>query len=246
MSLDPLEFVRGLKGRQNQEIGGLICSALAYGRVEHIRKNIAEVFGIMGSDLVRYCVDVSYKDKKHAFSQFKHRFNPGDDIALLLDCAGTIIGRFGSVESLFLQGLARDHDSIKPALEAFCKEICLLAHKKGSRELKTFSFLFPLPSGGSACKRLNMYLRWMVRENDGIDLGLWKTVSPRLLVIPVDTHIAQIAREWGMTKRKTADWVMAEEITAVLRTIDHSDPVRFDFSLCRAGMVGFRDMKKVA
>ncbi len=246
MALDPLEFVHGLKGLGNREVGGLLCSALAYGRVEQIRKSIASVFDITGKNVLRYSVEVPYKDKKHDFSTFKHRFNSGLDIALLLDCAGTMICRFGSLERLFTQGHRRDHGSIKPALEAFCTEMISLANKKEKGDIATFGFLFPLPSCGSACKRLNMFLRWMVRKSDGIDLGLWKSVSPEALIMPVDTHIAKIARHYKMTKRKTADWAMAEEITGELKSIDVHDPVRFDFSLCRAGMVDFRDIQRTA
>ena len=98
-----------------------------------------------------------------------------------------------------------------------------------------------MPEAGSSCKRLNMYLRWMVRENDGIDFGIWNGASAAMLIIPVDTHVAAIARRLKMTRRNSADWRMAEEITGVLKKISPSDPVKYDFSLCRAGMVSFRE-----
>jgi uncharacterized protein (TIGR02757 family) len=107
----------------------------------------------------------------------------------------------------------------------------------GGRE-RSYEYLLPSPANGSACKRINMYFRWMVRPGDGIDRGVWKSVSPAALIVPVDVHVARIGRAWGMTRRATPDWRMAEEITASLREVDPSDPVRFDFALCRYGMVG--------
>lgn len=97
-------------------------------------------------------------------------------------------------------------------------------------------FLFPSPSGGSACKRLCMFLRWVVRPDDGIDLGLWKNVKPSELVIPVDVHISRIARFLGLATRTSADWKMAMEITTSLRLLDPEDPVKYDFSLCHLGI----------
>ena len=99
-----------------------------------------------------------------------------------------------------------------------------------------FPFLFPSPSSGSACKRLCMYLRWMVRPDDGIDLGLWQSIPPAKLLIPVDAHIQRICRMLGFTSRKQADWKMAMEITAALRGLDPLDPVKYDFSICHIGI----------
>jgi len=240
--LDPLGFVHGLKGRENIEIGSLVCSALAYGRVEQIRKSIDDIFKVTGKDIILFCARVPFAEKKRAFSGFKHRFNSGSDIATVLECAAQAIDSFGSIEGLFASGFNDSHKSIKQALDSFVrfmretgKRICM----SGS---ETFAFLFPAPSDGSTCKRLNMFLRWMIRPDDGIDLGLWNRIGTEKLIMPVDTHVAAVASGLGMTKRKTIDWVMAEEITAALKSCDPDDPVRFDFSLCRSGMIDFRSM----
>ena len=105
---------------------------------------------------------------------------------------------------------------------------------------KSFNYLFPDPEGGSACKRMNMYFRWMIRKNDGIDFGMWKHIPSSILVMPVDVHVARIARMFGLTLRKNPDWKMAEEITKTLKKLDPDDPVKYDFSLCRYGMDQFR------
>ncbi|MEE9614775.1 MAG: DUF2400 family protein, partial [Thermodesulfobacteriota bacterium] len=98
-------------------------------------------------------------------------------------------------------------------------------------------FLFPSPEGRSPCKRLNLFLRWMVRRGDGLDFGLWKGVSPSKLIIPLDTHIARISRYLGLTSRNSADWAMAEEVTDSLRKLDPLDPTKYDFSLSRLGIL---------
>jgi uncharacterized protein (TIGR02757 family) len=246
LRLDPLECVQGLAGRESREIGGLFCSALAYGQVEQIRKSISRVLEITGLNLGDFCREVPFKEKKKAFGGFRHRFNSGADVALLLECASLAIGQHGSIEGMFLVGFERADKTVKRALDTFARKMLDLSKKICPVQDKGFSFFFPAPSHGSTCKRLNMYLRWMVRHGDGIDLGIWKNVSPASLIIPVDTHVAAVAASLGLTRRKTVDWAMAEEITESLRRIDPDDPVRFDFSLCRAGMVGFRTLRKAA
>lgn len=99
-------------------------------------------------------------------------------------------------------------------------------------------FLFPFPSKGSPCKRLNLFLRWMVRNGDGVDLGIWDDIPKNKLVIPLDTHISRAANYLSLTNRKNPSWNMAREITEALRKIDPDDPVRFDFSLCHLTMSG--------
>jgi uncharacterized protein (TIGR02757 family) len=247
LRLDPLDFVRGLDGRENREIGGLVCSALAYGRVEQIRKSIARVLEITGRDLKTFCRDVPFQEKRRAFDGFFHRFNTGTDVALLFECALQAINRHGSIEGAFLKGFDKSDKTVKRALDAFSRAMRASALEICPSVQGRFAFFFPAPGDGtrSACKRLNMYLRWMVRGNDGIDLGIWKNVPPSALVMPVDTHVAAAAARLGLTRRASAGWAMAEEITDALRSLDPHDPVRFDFSLCRAGMVGFRAKKSV-
>ena len=246
LSMDPLEFVHRFAGRKNREIGGLVCSALAYGRVEQIRRSISKALEITGLDLYGYCRDVPFQEKKKAFGGFVHRFNNGADVALLLECASHAVRRHGSIEGLFAKGFDKSDKTIKRALDRFAREMGASARAICPAGQGKFAFFFPSPGHGSTCKRLNMYLRWMVRSGDGIDLGIWKSVTAAALVMPVDTHVAAVAARLGLTRRRTVDWTMAEEITDALRRIDPDDPVRFDFSLCKAGMVGFRELQKAA
>ena len=107
-------------------------------------------------------------------------------------------------------------------------------------------YFFSSPAGGSACKRLNLYLRWMVRHDPGLDLGLWTEVPPSRLVIPLDTHVARIARYVGLSSRNTADWKMALEVTRALREFDPGDPVKYDFAICRLGILDYCPRKRDA
>jgi uncharacterized protein (TIGR02757 family) len=240
LRLDPLCCLRGFRAKKDLELAGLVAAALAYGRVEIIIRNVSDIFSRTGRSIARFAAETTLERKRELFKDFKHRFHDGYDIALLLHCAADLQRKHGSLESLFLEGLASGHTTVKNALDRLVFKIRGAAAKLAPERKKSMAWLLPSPASGSACKRLNMYLRWMARPSDGIDLGVWEKVGTVRLLIPVDTHVARIARRIGLTKRATADWKMAEEITAGLRSFDAFDPVRYDFSLCRAGMVGFR------
>jgi uncharacterized protein (TIGR02757 family) len=241
---DPLEFVYAVEGRQNREIAGLLCSSLAYGRIEQIKKSIAAVYEKTGRELYQFASGVPFKEKIRLFSSFSHRFNRGIDIAVLLQCCAVAIENEGSIEALFVKGLGEKDATIKNALAEFSRRMLEISRVVHGRTAASFRFFFPSPGRGSSCKRLNMFLRWMVRPNDGIDLGIWENVPASKLVMPVDTHVARISRKLGITRRRSADWEMAEQITAALRRIAPDDPVRYDFSLCRSGMIDFRSERK--
>jgi uncharacterized protein (TIGR02757 family) len=243
LDYDPLQYVRQLSGKTNKEIGGIIFSCVAYGRVEQIRNTIQKILKVTGKNLIDYCITTSWENKVKNLSDIKHRFNTGYDFAILLDVCGSIIREYGSLENIFVKNMNAACESIKNQLENFSLYIrsCLFRYKNNSPYL---FFLFPLPSQGSTCKRLNMYLRWMVRDDDGIDCGLWKKVASSKLIMPVDTHIAEVSKRLGFTKRKTVDWQMAEEITKYFKKICPLDPVKYDFSLCHIGMMQFRKIWK--
>jgi uncharacterized protein (TIGR02757 family) len=240
LRLDPLICLRGFASKRDVELAGLVAAALSYGRVETIIRNVSEVFRRTGRRIARFASRTTLEKKIALFRGFRHRFNDGIDIALLLHSAGGLQAGYGSLESLFIEGLARGDGKIRNALAHFTSKISARALRLAPGRRRSIAFLLPSPQSGSACKRLNMYLRWMVRPDDGIDFGIWERVRPFMLIIPVDTHVAAIARRMGLTERTTADWKMAEEITSRLRDCDAGDPVRYDFSLCRAGMAAAR------
>lgn len=239
LKLDPLHCVHKFSKTNDIEIAGLLAAVLAYGRAEIIIRNVEAILDLTSREPFKFTLNTTFKEKQIAFKGFKHRFNDGFDIALLLESAAFCIRKYGSLEKMFLFSLQKDL-SVKTGLDLFTGELKKTGKEIAKREKTSFEYLLPSPVSGSACKRLNMYLRWMVRKADTIDFGIWNSVSPSILLIPVDTHIAKLGRKLKFTKRKNADWRMAEEITAGLKKYDAMDPVRFDFSLCRAGMLTFR------
>jgi len=244
LPLDPLSIVHNFDGSGSLEIAGLVAAVYSYGRVESINVHISKIFDRIGPDLNDFIFNSSYQRKQDLLKDLKYRFNPGHDCAALLECLKRILQRHGSLEGLFAMHLNKRDKNIGPALTHFSRVFKDTQKQLPNSSPETFSYLFPEPAQGSTCKRLLMYLRWMVRPCDGIDFGVWKTVSPSQLVMPVDTHVASVSKKLGLTKRNTIDWKMAEEITKNLKNICADDPVKYDFSICRAGMTEFRGIMK--
>lgn len=238
---DPLSFCHRFTNCADQEVAALIAASFAYGNVAIILKNLEKIFAALGSSPAKAVDSYEPKLRERMFGGFKHRFNDSHDLSALLWSLRIMRQESGSVERFFL----RFYDSASPdmtvALNRFCQAVLsfdytpVFGHSSPPSS-SYFPFLFPAPSAGSACKRLCMFLRWVVRPNDGIDLGLWGSVSPRDLIIPVDTHISRIAGYLGLTGRKQADWKMAQEITASLRILDPDDPVKYDFAIAHLGI----------
>ncbi|SNB46769.1 TIGR02757 family protein [Geobacter sp. DSM 9736] len=238
---DPLSFCHRYASQEDREIAGLVSASFAYGNVKIILRNLDTVFGRMGASPRRYVETFEPEDGLKRFEGFKHRFNDGRDLCALLYAARTMIEEADTIGEYFLGFHDPEAKDITPALIRFTEAVLGFNYQPvfGSHTIpadSAFPFLFPSPASGSACKRLCMLLRWMVRPEDGIDLGIWKGVSPAQLVIPVDAHISRIARLLGLTGRKQADWKMAQEITAALRALDPEDPVKYDFPLCHLGI----------
>jgi uncharacterized protein (TIGR02757 family) len=151
----------------------------------------------------------------------------------------------GSIEAFFLEGYDRSAADVGAALESFSTRalaIDVRAAYGGVPSTPGVRYFFPKPSAGSGCKRLNLFLRWMVRR-DAVDLGVWSHVQPAALIMPLDTHVIRVGRCLRLTRRTSPGWRMAAEITASLRALDPIDPVKYDFSLCHLGMAnacGFR------
>lgn len=225
---DPLEFLYGYPDPLDREVVGLIASSLAYGRVVQILKSISIVLEKMSPSPRAFLMESSEKRLKSAFSGFKHRFTTGDEVSLMLIRTRDLIEQCGSLNECFLTGFSRDDKTIVPALSAFVKRFDIDKHYSKNS-------LVPNPDRGSACKRLNLFLRWMVRE-DEVDPGGWGGIPPSKLVIPLDTHMYRICSALDMTCRKQADMRTAMEITDYFREISPDDPVRYDFAITRLGI----------
>lgn len=238
---DPLSFCHRFRAPADQEIAGLIASAFAYGNVKIIIRNLEFIFSRIGPSPRSFARNFDPREGKELFFGFKHRFNGSGDLCALLLAIRTMIEEADSIEAFFLAGFDRSDSDITNALNRFTASILSFDYSSvfgtpSPPDGSYFSFLFPSPASGSACKRLCMYLRWMIRPADGIDLGIWKNIQPSKLVIPVDAHIQRICSLLGFTYRKQADWKMAQEITAALRKFAPDDPVKYDFSICHLGI----------
>lgn len=238
---DPLSFCHRYRDPLDQEVAGLVASSFAYGNVKIIKKNLAVIFDAMGPSPRRFVEDFNPVQKGRLFTGFKHRFNDGRDLCALLLACQVMLQESGSIEKWLLRFHKASDEDLTGTLSGFSAAVKALDLSpvfgpQGVPADSYFPFFFPSPASGSACKRLCMYLRWMVRPADGIDLGIWRGISPAQLVIPVDAHIQRICRFLGFTSRKQADWRMACEITRALRQLDPADPVKYDFAICHLGI----------
>lgn len=234
---DPIEFPHCYKDPRDIEIAGFIASCLAYGRVVLFKPVIGKLLSAMGSSPYAFMTDFDLKrDRK--FVTFKYRFNEAADIVCLLYIIHQLLIKHGSLENTFKRHYKATDADTKNCIAGFAGEINSIHTAEVYGENMHPSGLtqfFPSPEKGSACKRMNLFLRWMVRDTD-IDFGIWKCLPKNKLVIPLDTHIARISRCLGLTSRKTSDWKTAVEITESLKKLDPSDPLKYDFALCHYGI----------
>ena len=238
---DPLSFCHRFDNPEDQEVAAVIASAFAYGGIKIILRTLERIFAELGPSPRRFVEHFTPSTGLNTFSSFKHRFNDGRDLCALLWCLRLMIEQTGSVQAFFLRSHERNAADVTDSLNSYSAAIREMDFspvfgQPGFPAGSYFPFLFPAPVSGSACKRLCMFLRWVVRPADGIDLGIWRNISPAQLIIPVDTHTQRISRYLGFTTRTTADWRMAREITAALRKLDPADPVKYDFSLAHLGI----------
>lgn len=234
---DPVEFLYGYENAADREITGLVAASLAYGRVTQILRSVASVLALMGPSPSRYLEDAKKKELLRTFRHFKHRFSTGEELVELLAGIRRVLDKYGTLYACMKHHFSKGDDTVVPALTHFTEEL-------RSACASSCNSLLPLPTAGSACKRLNLYLRWMVRR-DGVDVGDWEDILPSKLVVPLDTHMHRISIALGFTKRSQANMKTALEITAAFRTIAPADPVRYDFILTRPGIwkhVGISDM----
>jgi uncharacterized protein (TIGR02757 family) len=238
---DPLSFPRRFHAPEDREIAAFLAAALAYGRVGIILRNLEDLFGRIPEGPAAFVRSFDPRRDLPRLAGFKHRFNDGRDVGALCWVLRTAQKEAGSLQAFFLSGDEPAAPDIGPALTSFSRrmletDLTPIYGRRTPSAGSYFSYLFPTPAAGSACKRLCMLLRWLCRPDDGVDLGLWKGISPSRLVIPLDTHTARISRLVGLTKRGTPGWAMALEVTESLRRLDPGDPVRYDFALSHLGI----------
>ncbi|MDB4933075.1 MAG: hypothetical protein JWP87_47 [Labilithrix sp.] len=245
---DPVEFVHRHRAREDRELVALVAASCAFGNVKAIRLKLAELLDRVGPRPARAADDPEALAKRLA--GFKHRVFRGEDLAKLLIGARRVQRSAGSLGGAFERELARvDREDpeaepearVREALASFCDRIRAEGGLPKTGEADPSgrrgpAHLLSDARAGSGAKRLLLFLRWMIRPADGIDLGMWRVPAQRLLV-PVDVHIHKLARNLGLTRRRDLSWKTSVEITRALARLDPEDPTRYDFSLCHMGMV---------
>ncbi len=222
---DPVQFIFKYDDVLDREIVALLASSLAYGRVAQIILSVQKLLSRMGASPRDFVENNSAESFTKKMSGFKHRFTDGIQIAALLFNVRKNILKYGSLEGLFKELLTGG--SYVEALEAFAGML------NGNSERA--NYLLPRPSSGSACKRLNLFMKWLVRKDD-VDPGGWHGVPKSSLIIPLDTHMWQISTYLGFTNRKNADFKSALEVTRSFAEINPEDPCKYDFALTRLGI----------
>jgi uncharacterized protein (TIGR02757 family) len=236
---DPVHRVRPFSDPADREIAGFCAAALAFGRVASVLGSIDRLIGIMGPRPAQYVRTFDPADAHPELQRMVHRWTRGVDLAALLWILRQMLERSGSIEGFFLEGDTAPAPDVSEALDSFSRRALALDIRRAYGRLPKrpgVCYFFPRPSAGSACKRLNLFLRWMVRS-DAVDLGVWTRVPPARLIVPLDTHVIRLGRCLRLTRYVSPGWKMAADITASLRRLDPEDPVRFDFSICHVGMM---------
>jgi len=236
---DPIHIVRRYGLAEDREVVGFCAAALAFGRVASVLQSIESLLAVMGPHPAAFVRTFDPRRHRGRIETLGHRWIRGRDLVALVLILRRVLRESGSIERFFVAGDDPSSPDIGAALDAFSARALEADLEPAYGPLPKrpgVCYFFPRPSAGSACKRLNLFLRWMVRR-DAIDLGVWRTVSPSRLMIPLDTHVVRLGRCLRLTRYATPGWKMAAEITASLRAIDSGDPVRYDFSLCHVGMM---------
>lgn len=236
---DPIWTVRRHADPADQEVVAFIAAAVAFGRVQSVINTIDAMLRVMGPSPAAY-VRAFTPERAAEFEALTHRWIRGRDLAALVWLLHQMLASDGSLEGFFAHGLTDDATTIEAALESFSQRALALDRRAiygRARPTPGVGYFFSKPSSGGACKRLNLFLRWVVRR-DAVDLGLWSAVRPSQLVVPLDTHIIRVGRCVGLTRRTSPGWRMAADITSAMRALDPADPVRYDFAMCHLGMMG--------
>jgi uncharacterized protein (TIGR02757 family) len=245
---DPIEFPHSYSRPEDREVSGLVSASFAYGNVKLFKAVLRELFSKMGSSPYEFILNFDHKKDSGLFSGLKYRFNENADIIAFFYILHKTVEKHGSIQQAFKLHYSHDDPDISRALAGLVDTMLQVdtspVYGSNARQAGLLQLLTS-PEKGSACKRMNLFLRWMIRDKD-IDFGIWKDVPQSKLIIPLDTHIARIGKCLGLTSRSSADWKMAKDITASLKKLDPDDPLKYDFALCHQGISGLCSAKKCA
>lgn len=229
---DPVTIPRSFKQKQDIEIMGLLAAIMAWGQRKTIINKCLELVDLMEGQPYDFIMHHKEKDLER-FEDFRHRTFQPTDILYFIRFFRDYYHRYESLETAFIEGMQQSDETVEQGLIHFHQLFCSLSGipKRTRKHIAT-------PEKGSSCKRLNMFLRWMVRQDEqGVDFGLWQELRPHQLICPLDVHVARVARALNLISRKQADWKAALELTEALKTMDPKDPVKYDFALFGLGIV---------
>jgi uncharacterized protein (TIGR02757 family) len=226
---DPLSLVHRYDDPRDREVAGLVASGLAFGSATQIIRVAGGILDTLGPHPAEA---IREPDRLIAIHGMRHRWVSGEDVADLLGAVAGLLAEHGSLEAIFREGWNPADGDVGTALSHFARRI----RERGRTGTRGFRYLLPDSATGSAAKRLCLWLRWMVRPADGVDLGVWTGIPTSALLVPLDTHVLRIARYIGLTERRTASLATAREITKALARFDPDDPTRYDFALAQLGI----------
>lgn len=240
---DPLGFVHKFDDPKDVEVAGFIAAGFAFGSVGQIIKILDKIDKIIGHKFYEFTINFDAHRDIKLFDGFYYRFIKEKDITALFLILSEILRKFGSIEKFFLKGYIPSDLNLKNAITNFSKSALELVDFSSVYNSPTppkgsmVHFFFTSPRDNSPCKRINLFLRWMVRNSDNLDFGIWRSIQPYQLIMPVDTHIGRICQYIGLTKHRSTSFKMAEEITENLKKLDYYDPIKYDFAITRLGIL---------
>lgn len=232
IAADPVSIPHLFSKQQDIEIAGFFAAIFAWGNRATIINKSKELLALMDNAPLDFCLNAGENKLKRLLA-FKHRTFTATDLLYFVEFFKFHYTQYNSLETAFTLQLQPGDETVENALNGFYQYFFSLPDVPARTRKHIAS-----PAKNSSCKRLNMFLRWMVRnDNNGVDMGIWKKISPAQLVCPLDLHVVRVARHFNLISRKQADWSAALELTTYLRTLDARDPVKYDFALFALGVM---------
>ncbi len=229
---DPISIPHSFTKKQDIEIAGFFAAIFSWGNRTTIINKSKELMLLMDNDPHAFCLNGDLGRLKRLLG-FKHRTFNATDLLYFIEFLNFHYSRHDSLESAFTKWMNKNDETVENGLKGFYHYFFSLPDIPERTRKHIAS-----PEKNSSCKRLNMYLRWMVRsDNKGVDFGIWKKISPAQLICPVDVHVARVAKQLNLMQRQPVDWQTALELTARLSTLDKADPVKYDFALFGTGVM---------
>ena len=224
---DPIQIPKNFSGKENIEIAAFLTATIAWGNRQSIIKNATKLMELLDNEPQDFILNHSVNDFK-ILEKFVHRTFNGNDCVYFIRSLKNIYQNHGGLQSVFENGFQKESE-VKSALTEFYNVFFEIGGERSRKHVSNVE-------KGASAKRLNMFLRWMVRKDKtGVDFGLWNGIPKSELLLPLDIHTGNVARKLGLLQRKANDWKAVEEITQNLRKFDPADPVKYDFALFGLG-----------